>query len=654
MALFKKFNLLKVSNDIHTNETNTGIVINPSSDKTIWIDNQPHEYNSLFPIFKKDLSCFKKNRVESNLGFVQNCVVSKGPMTICGQESSWSSSSGYFGSRSDSYMLKNRDLNLEDGSVTNRTSTMYSFEDSSSNKFNLILFHKLYNSSYPFLSTTHYIFIEGDDFSNPNALSSGTLISPSASVNNNNQHHSGVSVYYVDTANKYLYFHARGTGSTSASYRTQYYKSEVYRASYTTNVNDGTLAIGALSKILATNHGSGTQGFIEAACFYYGGKNNDNTLMFFEYNETDTARATATTAVKSSDLLVAESYNVSSGSTSTVATLTTSNLTTPSVAAKPMMRPRPSQFYNSTIEGEGNVFYSYYPCCDNSDVITFIRTKWDKSANSSAGSVAIANCTMTYGSGIASDYIAPSDLHNNTDSVGTRSNTFITKTGSDYHLHYLPSYGNSTNIARNSSTSRNLVTYTINASNWSTLTYHSSIQVDSLEFIHLNNNRNKIAVISPGFCKIYTWNDGWSETASEGGTFIGITQDAAGRLFGLDGSANIANESADALDSSYYFIEHKVKLISDTLPNTVSIVFANENLTYSGSNVSSSIAVNAYNSSSARIAKSVVLKIDGANAQFTSNSSKTLTATTSSSADTTVGLTITGPGPVTISGSFAI
>ena len=138
MAIFKKFNLLKVSNAIHTNETNTGIVINPSADKTIWIDNQPHEYNSLFPIFKKDLTVFKYNRVTSNLGFVQNCIVSKGPMIICGQDSSWQSTSGYFGSRADSYMLKNRDLNLEDGNVVDRTSTMYSFEDGSGNKFHLI------------------------------------------------------------------------------------------------------------------------------------------------------------------------------------------------------------------------------------------------------------------------------------------------------------------------------------------------------------------------------------------------------------------------------------------------------------------------------------------------------------------------------------
>ena len=651
MALLKSFNVLKVSNNIHTNETNTGIVINPSSDKTVWINNQPHEYNSLFPIFKKDLAVFKKSRINTSLGFVQNCVVSKGPMIICGQDSSWQNTSGYFGSKADSYMLKNRDLNLEDGNVVDRTSTMYSFEDASSNKFHLILFHVY--TSYPGQSQTHYIFVEGDDFSNPSAYTQGTLDN-GGSTNSNTQLQSAVSVYYVDTANKYFYFHTRGTGSSSSSYRDDYFKNAVYRASYTTSVDDGTLAINSLSSVLATNHGSGTQGYIESACFYYGGKNNDNTLMFFEYNETDSARATATSATKSSDLLVAESYDVSSNSASTVATLTTSNLTTASVAAKPMMRPRPTQFYNSTISGEGDVYYSFYPCCDANDVVTFIRTKWDKSANSNAGSVSIANCTMTYGSGSAADYIAPSLLHNNDDSLGTRSNSWITKTGSDYYLHHLPSYGNPTNLARNSSTAKNLVTYAIDSSNWSTLTYHSSVQVNSLEFIHLNNNRDKIAVISSGNCKIYTWSNGWTETASEGGNFIGLTQDAAGRLFGLDGSSNLANESADALSSSYYFIPHKVKLISDSLPSSVSIVFANENLTYSGSDISTNLTVNAYDSSSARIAKSVILKIDGANAKFTTNNSKTLTTTTSNSADTTVGLTVTGPGPITISGSFSI
>jgi len=90
------------------------------------------------------------------------------------------------------------------------------------------------------------------------------------------------------------------------------------------------------------------------------------------------------------------------------------------------------------------------------------------------------------------------------------------------------------------------------------------------------------------------------------------------------------------------------------LPNSVSIAFADDSITYSGSNLSKNILVNAYNTSNARIAKSVTLKIEGSNATFTSNSSSTLTTTTSSSGDTTVGLTITGPGLINIVGSFTV
>lgn len=649
MALLKKFNVIKYSNSIRTNDTNTGIVINPSTDKTIWINDNPHEYNSLFPIFDKKNTVLKSAGVEDYLGFVENSIVAKGPMILCGQDTSHNSV--YFGSKQDSYMLKNRDSNLENDNVLSRTSRTYSFQDSNNNDFHVIIYYTTV-SGYPGVSLTNYIFVEGNDFSNPSSVATGSLTS--GSTNTAATYQSGLGIIHVDTANKYIYFASRGTGSTSSSYRDQAYQNQVLRSSYTTVVDDNSLSISAPTAVLTPNTAAYTQKHMESNNFYYCGKNNNNTLMFMEFIETNGNRVTQQSATRSSSILTAESYNTSNNVTSTVATLTTSNLTDGTVAANILVRPRPSQFYNSNITGEDHVYYAYYPCVNSSNEMSFILVTWDKSANTNAGSVSISNCTMTYGSGSVTDYIGYHALGTTDDTMGTRSNLFITNNGSNYYLHYLPSYGNPTNLAKQSATAKNLVTYTIDNTDWSNLTYHSSIQVDSLEFIHLNNNREKIAIISSGNCKVYTWNNGWIQTANEGGNFIGICQDSNGRLFGLDGSANIANETADAADSSYYSIEQRVKLITDTAPNTVSIEFTNEDLTYSGSNLTTNITVNAYNSSSARIAKSVVLKIDGPNAQFTTNSTKTLTTTTSSSADTTIGLTITGPGPITLSGSFSI
>jgi hypothetical protein len=260
---------------------------------------------------------------------------------------------------------------------------------------------------------------------------------------------------------------------------------------------------------------------------------------------------------------------------------------------------------------------------------------------------------MTYSSGVVTDYLTFPSVGYNVNGRQTRSNCFITKTGTSYYLHYLPAYGSPGVVAAQSAPSKNLVTYSIDATDFSNLTYHSSVQVNAQDFVHLDSGRTKIAVISPSFLKVYTWNNGWVETASESGNFTGVTQDASGRIIGISTLADIADATASTVDANFKFLNHKVHLISDSLPNNVTIEFASSSLTYTGSNISTSVNVNAYNSSNARVAKSVTLKIDGANATF-SNNTTSIAATTSTSADTSVAVTVTGPGPITISAALTL
>ena len=265
------------------------------------------------------------------------------------------------------------------------------------------------------------------------------------------------------------------------------------------------------------------------------------------------------------------------------------------------------------------------------------------------------NCTMTYSSGTVTDYLTY-PAKSTTANIGcqTKSNSFITLSGGDYYLHYLPSYSSPSSVALQNATSKNLVSYQIDSTNFSNLTYHSSIQVNACDFVHLNSARTKIAVIEPGTLKIYNWNNGWNETASESGDFIGVTQDDSGRIIGLSGIADNNTATANSLDANFAFIEHKVHLISDSLPNTVTVNFASSSITYSGSNLSTSVNVSTFNDSNARIVKSVDLKIDGVNAQFTSNSSTSINVTSLTSGELNVPITVTGPGPLSISASFAL
>ena len=91
-----------------------------------------------------------------------------------------------------------------------------------------------------------------------------------------------------------------------------------------------------------------------------------------------------------------------------------------------------------------------------------------------------------------------------------------------------------------------------------------------------------------------------------------------------------------------------VTKLNATMPVDVNLKFATPLDTYAGTNLLNNIVVNAYNSSGKRIATSMKLVIDGANAMWTDNSQGTVTVTTSATEDVLVPITITKGGTLVI------
>lgn len=654
MAILKKFTGIKNSDAYHCGSDNTGLVINPNND-TLWINSIPHDHDTLYPLFDKPCSTFKSNILQSSEShsFTRTQIISKAPCLQNGQDSSDSHGQQY-----SAYSMLERDCNLEDNMTLSSSSRLFHFNSSSNKDFYLYLVRSD-NASYE--NAPNYYFIEGNDFSNPDSVTYGQFSNnPTGSMYGGGSY----SPVHVDTSNKIIYFVHRYSPSSSNTYNRQTHGRMVgiVKSSYTTVEDDGSLSIGTPEAVLTSvNMGFGVSDYLEPNNFYYCGKNNDNSLMFFEFSEMYNSQdpryyiANQVSLGRSDALLVAESVDPSSGTVSSIASLTTANLTDSSAAVVKMLRPRPTACINSPISGEDNIYYSYYPVCDTNNNVSFTVITWDKSANSNAGSVSIDNCTMSYGSGeTVTDFLTyPSFDANNVSTIA--SNSFITIENGNYYLHYLPHYGTPTCLAAQSSTAKNLVTYQIDSTDFSDLTYHSSTQINALNFVHLTSDRKKIAVISSGEITVLQWNNGWTETASETGNFTGVTQDSNGRILAISSShSDTSTASSIPENSNFAYIEQKIHLISDSLPSTVTINFADASLTYSGSNITTSVNVSAYNSSSVRIAKSVDLKIDGANAQFTSNSSTAITVNSLTSGELSVPITVTGPGPISISAAFSL
>jgi hypothetical protein len=195
-------------------------------------------------------------------------------------------------------------------------------------------------------------------------------------------------------------------------------------------------------------------------------------------------------------------------------------------------------------------------------------------------------------------------------------------------------------ISDASTTQRTFVCYSVNASNPKLLTYHSSIVVPTTpkNIVWLNDARTVLGVIAHNNLYIFTFNGTtWTQTSNLQYQFHAVGRDNMGRIWAVDAGSGAG----------------RIHLISSTVPVTISVVPAAGAYQYTGSPLSSSLTVNAYDSTGARIATSIKLVIDGASMTF-SGSNLTTTVTTSASADTTVAVTITGGGVNNIIASAAV
>jgi hypothetical protein len=149
-------------------------------------------------------------------------------------------------------------------------------------------------------------------------------------------------------------------------------------------------------------------------------------------------------------------------------------------------------------------------------------------------------------------------------------------------------------------------------------------------FMPINAEGTHMVVPIAGATKFFSFNPstGWGETGTYAAEFRQVGLDSTNRLWGISREKGF----------------HTVHAIVPSTPISVTVNMAAVSYTYTGSNISTTAVVNAYDSTGARIVASINLTIEGSTMLFTSNSSKNLTVSTSASADTTVNLTISGGG----------
>jgi hypothetical protein len=317
----------------------------------------------------------------------------------------------------------------------------------------------------------------------------------------------------------------------------------------------------------------------------------------------------------------------------------------------------------SPIAGEESVYYNYHLTCSRTQgwTPTMLRYKWDKSNDSFEVEQVSIDLTGSGETDIRNLYKHP-DEYCQTDAnaiqynFGTNTVIFTKDSSDNYYLSMVTQFGSSGFLAlAQANTGGNILSFSLNKTDMSSVTYHSHSRVDALRLQPVNANGDVLAGIHSGSAKLWSWSaGGFVQSVSQTGTFYLVTQDVEGNTWGVSSSTSEIYTGGTAIVASSKEFTMDVHLLSQDVPNSVSVAFEDATLSYNGSPLTKNIVVNAFDTSGSRISTSVVLKISGAVSTFQSNGLTTLTINTSDAGDTLVPLTITGAGFINVSASFAI
>ena len=696
MTIVKEFTVRRYSTSSF--EANTLLAFEPNGDK-VWIKEKAYDATTLAPYYTTETGTALTDKNLSNYhGLTQSVVLSKHPFAMSGLEDMENQATYYNGYSINLYQCSQSKYNLDKSTLGGN---VFEFISTQGVKHHLIWYqypipvssigvsYNQYINPYASLNkfVTRYTLIEGDDWTNPVATVSGVLTGTTTGLGVAGQHVFQLIPVAVDPVNKFIYCHqvhaqnvtTLGYSATLTNHESGYTRNlSICKIPFTTRL-DSTLAVSsATGSAIANGVTIYTTHSLDNNPVFYCGKNNDGTPMFMTQIENDTsitAVATGnTTTTTNTNYPLAKSLwtgvkansapkiyfdKLASGVQTNVASInTSSNQFSSTGANKSMCSFAPSKFEASTASGETNIYYSYSLCFNSSSVPSIIYYRWDKATPTASANL----CSIDWGAVTSTDKISfafPTALAISSYLPQmTTAHCFVTTLGSARYLNVLHTFGNATNLATKTVAGQTLMTtFQIDTSTWQALTYIGSIVVSAYSYCSLDSDNTRIAVITTDAMKVYTCTAGvWSMTSSESGSINVVARDYNDRIWALDiGTSDYTTITATSTNYSTTWrdISCKLHLHTSSLANLIRAEFVTRVQTYQGTNLSNNIRLNAYNTSSNRVATTVYLKLTGS-AIFNENSSTSLSVTTSASVDTLVPITINGSGLVNISASFSV
>jgi len=195
---------------------------------------------------------------------------------------------------------------------------------------------------------------------------------------------------------------------------------------------------------------------------------------------------------------------------------------------------------------------------------------------------------------------------------------------------------------------RTIVTFTVDETNLTTLTYHSHVAVPRTikNTIWLDDERTLLGVFTWDNFYTYKFSPdpliGWQLTANLPYRFESVGRDSFGRIWAVDPGP---------------LFHGRLHILTPSVPATVSVSLAESSYNYSGTDIDSTGTVNAFGVSGERLAVSVKLRVEGPSLKIINNELEEvseLIITTSATEDTVINIKVIDAGSSSIFASLEI
>lgn len=551
--------------------------------------------------------------------------------------------------------------------------TVFSFKDTSN------VDHLIYISFQEASVTTTYTFdvkimlLEASQLDNIAASAVRTYTNTAHPLNTTYISTALPSVIWVDTTRKFIYLNMSagyiGSNVSFDSYKT----TSLYRVSYTTRAVDGTITLGAYEYINIPTPTNYLISYLSSDNLYYCGLSNDGNPIYIRFCEKDAATTVTTWYLAPPEThfhrFIIAQHNLTTNVVTVLYDLDSRN----SWGAGPNINTslnRVTGFssptaFTQTASGS-DLYVSYSAGFDTTNNLRIVAFFWNKATNV----FQIKLLPLSNQATIKNEYQDTFDdsvpyVYSNSNtslSLATKSICPVTlelikATSGDYYLSIFNEFKSNRLLAFcPTAATRNIVTYAI-SNNWETLTHVQTATLNAIMAFFPDPDRNNLFVAESTSLSRWQFNPTtyWQKLSNTPNIYpYFFSKKTNDSIYVVD----MASDEFQLLTTNELperkFIDLKVyeTSISSVASNTINML-TDQTVVYSGSQVASTLQVEARNSAGARIATSIIVDINSSNCTFSdTTTSKTVTTLTEDYLD--LGILLNAPGVVYITARFDI